>query len=585
MAGLNLESKQPTYNDLKKLAKKAAGDAVSGFRIAVVGDTSTQYLAAAIRGYGAMAGIPVAVMDADYNQIDAQLMDSESETYQFKPDMLLLYLSTEWMWHRFCLCPQDKRQLFAEQELNYIQSCWNRFHEKMPASRILQTNFVQMPDAVFGNSSALIQTSFLYQVRKLNYLLAEAASNVKAVSILDLDIIQSTFGRKFTHDCKMKMIAKAMLSLDALPIVAKQVIDIICATKGMIKKCVVLDLDNTLWGGVIGDDGLEGIQLGELGSGAAFLYLQRWLKELKERGLILAVCSKNNEDTARTPFEQHPDMILRLSDISVFVANWEDKASNIRKIQQTLNIGMDSMVFLDDNPFERNAVRSQIPEITVPELPEDPAEYLSYLQSLNLFETISFSEEDRIRTLQYQQESIRQSSQSTFADYDAYLQSLDMRASCDAFDSFHTPRIAQLTQRSNQFNLRTVRYTEDDIIRLREQEDVHTCWFELKDKYGDYGLISVLVMRRQDAETLFIDTLLMSCRVLKRGMEQFVINKIASIAKQAGYSRVIGEYIPTAKNAMVRDLYPKMGFAPIDETHYVMDVENFIPHSIYIKEE
>ena len=582
---MNLESSQLTYNHLKKLAKRASGDAPSGFRIAVVGDSSTQYLSTAIRGYGIMAGMPVAVMDADYNQIDAQLMDPASETYEFKPDMLLLYLSAEWMWHRFCLCPQEKRQMFAEQELNYIQSCWNRFHEKMPAARILQTNFVQVPDGVFGNSSALIQTSFLYQVRKLNYLLAEAASNVKAVSLLDLDIIQSTYGRNYTHDCKMKMVAKAMLSLDILPVVAKQVIDIICATKGQIKKCVVLDLDNTLWGGVIGDDGLEGIQLGELGSGAAFFYLQRWLKELKERGMILAVCSKNNEDTAKTPFQQHPDMILRLEDISVFVANWEDKASNIRKIQQILNIGMDSIVFLDDNPFERNAVRSQIADITVPELPEDPAEYLPYLQSLNLFETISFSAEDRIRTLQYQQESIRQSSQSNFADYEAYLQSLDMRASCGPFDSFHTPRIAQLTQRSNQFNLRTIRYTEDDIARLREQKDVFTCWFELKDKYGDYGLISVLIMRREDEDTLFIDTLLMSCRVLKRGMEQFVINKIASIAKAAGCRRVIGEYIPTAKNAMVRDLYPKMGFDTIDETHYVMNTDQFTPHSIYIEEE
>lgn len=575
---------QITYNQLKKLAKNTPQSSAA-FRIAVVGDSSTQYLSTAIRGYGVMANIPLQVMDADYNQIDAQLLDPDSETYHFGPDMLLLYLSSEWIWHKFCTCPLSERELFAQRELEYLQSCWESFHQKAPSSRILQTNFVQIPDAVFGNASALVSKSFLYQIRKLNYLLAEAASNAKMVSILDLDIIQSTYGRLYTHDNKLKMIAKAMLSLDVLPTVAKQVVDIVCALKGSLKKCIVLDLDNTLWGGVIGDDGLEGIQLGELGIGAAFLYLQRWLKELKERGIILAVCSKNNEETAKLPFEKHPDMVLRLEDISVFVANWEDKASNIRTIQGILNIGMDSMVFLDDNVFERNAVRNQIPEITVPELPEDPAEYLSYLQSLNLFETISFSTEDRNRTLQYQQESVRQSKQRAFESYDAYLQSLDMTAACGRFDSFHAPRIAQLTQRSNQFNLRTVRYTEDDILRLGGQDDTLTCWFELKDKYGDYGLISVVIMKKQDEETLFIDTLLMSCRVLKRGMEQFVINKVASIAKEAGYCRVVGEYIPTAKNAMVRDIYPKMGFTAVDENHYVLDVNSFVPHATYIKED
>ena len=576
---------QITYNNLKKAAKKSAQSDSAGFRIAVVGDSSTQYLSTAIRGYGAVANVPVQVMDADYNQIDAQLLDPDSETYRFKPDMLLLYLSSEWMWHSFCMCPLEQREQFAVQKMEYIRACWECFHKNQPAARILQANFVQVPDGVFGNTSALVKSSFLYQVRKLNYLLSEAASDAKTVSILDLDIIQSTYGRVYTHDSKMKMVAKAMLSLDILPVVAKQVVDIVCALKGIIKKCLVLDLDNTLWGGVIGDDGLEGIQLGELGTGAAFLYLQRWIKELKERGIILAVCSKNNEETAKIPFEKHPDMILRLEDISVFVANWEDKASNIRNIQRILNIGMDSIVFLDDNVFERNAVRSQIPEITVPELPEDPAEYLSYLQSLNLFETVSFSREDRSRTLQYQQESLRQSKQQAFANYNDYLKSLDMTATYGAFDTFHTPRIAQLTQRSNQFNLRTIRYTEDDILRLSQEKDTYTCWFELKDKFGDYGLISVLIMRKQDDQTLFIDTLLMSCRVLKRGMEQFVVNTIASIAKEAGFQRVIGEYIPTAKNAMVSDLYPRMGFAAVDENHYLMDVETFVPHCIYIKED
>jgi len=348
---------------------------------------------------------------------------------------------------------------------------------------------------------------------------------------------------------------------------------------------VVLDLDNTLWGGVIGDDGLSGIQIGELGTGHAFSDFQAWLKQLKNRGILLAVCSKNNEPAAKEPFEKHPEMILRLEDISMFVANWEDKATNIRSIQKMLNIGMDSLVFLDDNPFERNLVRSMIPEITVPELPEDPALYLQYLRSLGLFETASYSAEDAGRTRQYRQQAERAVFEASFQSYDAYLEGLNMKAVAAPFDAFHYPRIAQLTQRSNQFNLRTVRYTEAEVEAIAHNDN-HIClYFMLKDKFGDHGLISVVILDKQADNTLFVSQWLMSCRVLKRGMEEFIVNKILQTAAAHGYTKVVGEYIPTAKNAMVKDLYEKLGFARTRENRFEAEVAGFQYHKTFITEE
>ncbi|MGZ4037288.1 MAG: HAD-IIIC family phosphatase, partial [Bacteroidia bacterium] len=279
----------------------------------------------------------------------------------------------------------------------------------------------------------------------------------------------------------------------------------------------------------------------------------------KERGIIIAVCSKNNEATAKEPFQKHPDMVLTLDDIAVFVANWDTKADNIKYIQSVLNIGFDSMVFLDDNPFERSMVRTHFPQVLVPELPEDPTLYLDYLMKLNLFETASFSEEDGQRTKQYQEEASRVIAQKSFVNEDDFLANLNMTSEVSAFTKFNVPRVAQLSQRSNQFNLRTVRYTEEDVQRLSQSDKHVTLAFTLKDKFGDNGLISVIILEKQNT-ALFIETWLMSCRVLKRSMENFTLNTIMKYAKENGFTKVIGEYIPTPKNSMVKDHYKELGF-------------------------
>jgi len=338
---------------------------------------------------------------------------------------------------------------------------------------------------------------------------------------------------------------------------------------------LILDLDNTTWGGIIGDDGIENIKIGDLGIGKAFSKLQTWAKALKERGIIIAICSKNDEANAKEPFEKHPDMVLKLEDISVFVANWENKADNIRRIQEILNIGFDAMVFLDDNPFERNLIRQELPEITVPELPEDPAEYMDYLNKLNLFETTSFSDNDKDRTQQYQAEAARITLQSQFGNIDDYLNSLEMVSEVKEIDSFSLPRVAQLTQRSNQFNLRTKRYTDEDLKSMLASGEYIGITFTLVDKYGDNGLISAILLKKEK-HCVFIDTWIMSCRVLKRTMEPFVLNTIIEYTKKSGFNKLVGEYIPTAKNGMVKDHYKNFGFKENDvEGQWKLDAENF----------
>lgn len=570
------------FNTLKKAARKS-DPGLPVYKLAVIGNCATQHIATAIKGEAFLRGLSIDVFDADYDQIDAQTLDGGSELYSFAPNAVLLVMCTEKLYEGFCSTPAEKRPSFADDTIARIRMYWTLISEKLQTS-ILQFSFAYLNDGSMGNYALREPCAFSYQLSRLNFLLSQSAAENKGVYLVDINAIQGRLGTSLFKDDKLYYVAKMPFSLEALPHLAEQTVNMITALRGSIKKCVIVDLDNTLWGGVIGDDGLDGIEIGELGTGHAFSEFQLYLKELKRRGIILAVCSKNNEDTAKLPFEKHPEMVLRLDDFALFVANWQDKASNIRFIQQTLNIGMDSIVFLDDNPFERGVVRSLIPDITVPELPDDPALYLSYIRSLNLFETASFSSADADRTEQYRQEADRSALVAKFTSYDEYLRALEMSAQAAPFDKFHYPRIAQLTQRSNQFNLRTVRYTESEIESVANDDNHITRYYCLHDKYGDYGLISVVIMDKLEDSSLFISEWLMSCRVLKRGMEEFIVNDIIRTASQCGCTKVIGEYIPSPKNAMVADLYERMGFEKCGG-YYIADVSTYKMHKTNITEE
>lgn len=569
-----------TFQLLKKNLKKDFSSHKK-IKIAVLGDSATQMYVQALRGYGYECGIDLQIFEADYDQIELQAYDTSSELYEFKPEYVIVFYSVNKLIKKFGKLDLQDKKNFAQTQIDKFENLYQTITNNLKC-KVIFFNFHEINDSVFGNYSNKTEISFVYQLRKINFELMNLALKLKNLFILDINILQSQYGHNFITDNKIYINTDLLLSIDFLPIVAKNTVDIIQSISGKFKKCLVLDLDNTMWSGIIGDDGIENIQIGDLGIGKAFTEFQLWLKQLKQRGIILAVCSKNDEAVAKEPFEKHPEMILRLDDIAVFVANWDNKADNIMYIQKVLNIGLDSMVFLDDNPFERNMVRTHVPDITVPELPEDPAEYLTYLRELNLFETASFTFEDEQRTVQYQEEAKRAIVQQQFTNETDFLQSLGMVSLVESFNSFNTPRVAQLTQRSNQFNLRTVRYTEDEIQKISGDAAYSNFAFSLSDKYGDYGLISLVILKEIDSNTAFIDTWIMSCRVLKRNMENFVLNTIVNAAIQKGYSSLIGEYIPTAKNSMVKDHYKNLGFTFKDDKWH-LDLKTYEQKNCFIQ--
>ena len=574
-----------TFNELKKKLRGVDLSMLPYIRMSLVGDTATQLLCTAIRGMSVERGYNIDFFEAEYNQVERQLLDPTSDLYQFDADFIVIFQSTHKLGEHHSLLSTKQQASLADERISFLASvCEN---PTLAGKKIIYFNYPEIEDTVFGSYANKVDSSFTFQVRKLNYELMRLSQQYQNLFICDIAGLQNKLGRDMMFAANVYTSTEMILSMDALPYVASRVMDIVCAVKGQFKKCLILDLDNTVWGGVIGDDGLEGIQLGHgLGIGKTFTEFQMWVKKLKQRGIIICVASKNNEETAKEPFEKHPDMVLKLDDIAVFQANWETKVDNIRTIQSILNIGFDSMVFLDDNPFERNMVRENIKGITVPELPEDPAEYLEYLYSLNLFETASYSNLDKDRTKQYQVEAQRVSLSKTFTNEADFLKSLNMVSVVSGFTKFNTPRVAQLSQRSNQFNLRTVRYTDADIEALVNDQNVIDLSFTLEDKFGDNGLIAVVIMKPLDKETLFVDTWFMSCRVLKRGMENFTLNTMVEKAKAAGYKRIVGEYLPTPKNKMVENHYTGLGFTKIEgaETaQYELNVNEYKNRECYIK--
>ena len=569
-----------TFKELKRNLKKDSS-ALQTIKVSLLGDTATQFLATAIKGEGIEYGYNINLFEAEYNQVERQILDPTSDLYVFDAKYTVVFQSTHKLLEKYSLMPASEWNKLADERINFIRTICENL-----GGKIIYYNYPEIEDTVFGSYANKVPGSFSYQLRKLNFELMNLAQEYPNLFTCDIAGIQNKFGRDFMFDSTIYVSTEMILSIDALPYVASRTLDIIASIEGKFKKCLILDLDNTVWGGVVGDDGWENIQVGHgLGIGKAFSEFQQWVKKLKNRGIIVCVCSKNDEDKAKEPFVKNPEMVLKLDDISVFIANWENKADNIRTIQSILNIGFDSMVFLDDNPFERNMVRENVPGVTVPELPEDPGKYLEYLYTQNLFETASYSSADKDRTKQYQVEAQRVATAKKFTNEGDFLKSLEMVSEVSGFTSFNIPRVAQLSQRSNQFNLRTIRYTEDQIAAIENDPKQKGFAFSLKDKFGDNGLIAVVILQEMDANTLFIDTWFMSCRVLKRGMENFTLNTIVDYAKNSGYKKIIGEYLPTQKNGMVSEHYSNLGFTRIagsSTAQWELDVEDYKNRECYI---
>ena len=542
----------------------SAAPAKNKIKLALLSDAATQRFVPILRALFARQGVDAEIYEGPFDAIELEVHDRNSGLYKFQPQVVVILNSVQALRAVF-LRPGTDAFTFVDTTSERITRVWDAIHSNIPAT-ILQSNFVLPYERFFGNFDQKVPQSMYATVAALNSRIAENARSRGSVLLCDVESISSWLGRQQWFEDRFWDSAKYLCAQDCQPYVADSVVKIVMASLGQVIKCVVVDLDNTLWGGVIGDDGLDGIQFSAHGEGEAFYRMQLYLRALKQRGIVLAVCSKNEVANALLPFEKHPEMVLRREDFAAFVANWNDKTVNIRQIKETLNIGFDSMVFLDDSPFERNLVRELVPGVVVPELPEDPADYVRAISELNLFETTSFSAEDAKRTELYQAEATRREEQAGFASVEEFLQSLDMRITVARFDPFHLPRISQLMQRSNQFNLTTRRLSEIECKALMENPACLPLYAKLADRLSDHGLISIVTVEtKPDTATLAIRDWLMSCRVLGRGVETFLMNQVVEHARKLGLARVTAEYIPTAKNAMVKDFFHQFGFEKIAE--------------------
>ena len=531
-------------------------------RLALLSDAATQRFVPVLRALFAGHGIDAVIYEGAFDGIELEAYDRNSGLYQFQPQRVVLLPCVQALRASF-LQPRATVGPFVDETSSRMIQVWDAIQANLPAT-LIQSNFVLPYERFFGNYDLKVPESFYATVAALNSRVAENARLRGSVLINDVESVASWIGRRQWFEDRFWDSAKYFCSLDSLPYAANNLVQIVLASMGQVVKCVVVDLDNTLWGGVIGDDGLDGIQISAHGDGEAFYRMQLYLRVLRQRGIVLAACSKNEMQNALLPFEKHPEMVLRRDDFAMFVANWNDKAVNIRQIRETLNIGFDSMVFLDDNPFERNLVRELVPGVVVPELPEDPADYVRAISELNLFETTSFSTEDTRRTELYHAEAERQEAQAGFASLEEFLQSLDMRITVSRFDAFHLPRIAQLMQRSNQFNLTTRRLSEIECKGLMENAQCLPLYAKLADRLSDHGLISVVTVEALAGE-LAIRDWLMSCRVLGRGVEAFLMNRVVEHARNLGLLRITAEFLPTTKNAMVKDFFQQFGFVKVHE--------------------
>ena len=549
-------------------------------RLAILGGCSLYPLHAVVTHLLEAAGLKCELFLGEYDNYVSELMEPDSPLYDFRPEVVCILPGTQRYGYQGEITDERSKVQAAGSAIadELLQLC-RTLHERTSAE-VLLCNFMLPSRYDLGD----------YRVRTLasewsfrKWINLEIGLNAPSfVRICDIEFLTNRHGALAGEDARGWFQSKQPFSASLLVQVAREISRMVRGLRTAPKKLLALDLDNTLWGGVVADDGLEGIEIGDTSPrGEAFKAFQRSILNLKERGVLLAVVSKNDHARAAEPFEKHPDMVLRLKDFVSFKANWEPKSDNLRRMAEELNLGLDSFVFVDDNPAEIDIVRQYAPMVSTIQLSSDPTDYVGQLQDSRFFEPRSVTNEDAIRTEQYRAESERESMLASATDMDAYLQSLAMVAMVNAFAAVDVPRISQLINKSNQFNLTTRRRTEAEVKQLIDNPEYVCFSVRLEDRFGDHGLICVIIARIV-GEIFAIDTWLMSCRVLKRQVEETVLNEICRLAQVHGCLRVEGEYIATPKNEMVREHYLRMGFQPKSVTsergEFVLELDSFQPH-------
>jgi FkbH-like protein len=583
-------------NLLTRLAKaiaraRGAGKSLAPlapFRLAILSNSTVDLIVPALVASAARHGIALEVVQPSYNQAMQEALTPDSTVNSSQPDAVLFALDYRAL--PISAAPGDRAGSDAAVHgaLGYLEALRHGIQSHSKAVCIFQT-FAPPVEALFGSLDRAVAGTLRYVIEGINRQLAETAFASGDV-ILDAAALAETVGLANWHNPQQWHLGKLPFSDRFIPLYADHVGRLVAALRGKSRRVLILDLDNTVWGGVIGDDGLEGIKVAQGDAiGEAHLAVQTMALNLRKRGIVLAVASKNHDDVARAPFLNHPEMLLKLDHIAVFQANWTDKATNIRAIAQELNLGLDAMVFLDDNPVERGLVRQLLPEVAVPELPSDPSGYARTLAAAGYFEAIAFTADDLQRADFYQENAKRVALHNQVDGAEAYLASLDMTITFRPFDSLGRARIVQLINKSNQYNLTTRRYTEPEVAAMEADPRVFTLQVRLADIFGDNGMISVAVCcPAAEPDVWEINTWLMSCRVLGRKVEHMVLREMLQHAAAAGVRKLVGVYIPSGRNTLVEDHYAKLGFTQesVDgsgTTRWMLPVDGAFPEDAPMK--
>jgi FkbH-like protein len=559
-------------NQLTRLARVIAKARSQGnslapltpFRLAVLSNSTVDLIVPTLVASAARHGVALEVYVPPYGQVAQEALIPDSQVNSWKPDAVLFALDYRALPLKLSLGDPAASAATVQGVIGYLQALRNGIKTNQNTVCIFQT-FAPPAETLFGSLDCVLPGTLRRLIDSVNRELAEFILGSGDV-LLDVAGLAETVGLANWHDPQFWNMAKLAFSGQLIPLYADHVARTIAAIRGKSRRVLILDLDNTVWGGVIGDDGLDGIKIAQGdATGEAHLAVQQLALDLRQRGIVLAVSSKNTDEIARGPFEKHSEMLLRLDHIAVFQANWNDKATNIQAIAEELSLGLDAMVFLDDNPVERGLVRKLLPQVAVPELPQEPAYYARTLAAAGYFEAVALAAEDLKRAGFYQDNARRAELQKQVGGVDAYLKSLDMTIIFQPFDATGRARIVQLINKSNQYNLTTRRYTDPEVAAAQDDPDVFTLQVRLTDTFSDNGMISVVICRPGAAGVWDVDTWLMSCRVLGRMVEYMVLREILEHARAAGIRTLAGVYKPTDRNKLVIDHYSKLGFTKVAE--------------------
>ncbi len=532
------------------------------FKLAILRSFTVEPIVPLLRAEAFACGIDLEVHVGDFNTYVQDMLDGQSALYRFAPNAVVLAVRTDQaapeLWRDFADLAPEAAQAAVERVIRRYEQWIGAFRKHSQAALIVHS--LERPSTpslgVLDSQSEMGQSGL---IRQINHELRRIAAGFHGVYSLDYDALVARHGSEHWHDERKWLTARLPIAAGYLLQMAREWMRFIVPLSGRIAKVMVVDLDNTLWGGVIGEDGMAGIKVGSEYPGAAYQALHRALLDLSRKGILLAVCSKNNLDDAMEALERHPGMLVRAKHFAAMRINWTDKAQNLREIAEELNVGIDALAFLDDNPFEREQVRAALPEVTVIDLPKNPLEYAAAVRNCAAFERLTLSAEDQQRTEMYAAQKQRAGAEQTFQSKEDFFRFLEQEAELDPVSDLTLARVAQLTQKTNQFNLTTRRYTETQIADMSKKPDWHIFSIKVRDRFGDHGLVGVAITH-DVGEQCEVDTFLLSCRVIGRTVETALLAHLAESAAQRGRKRLEGWFLPTKKNAPARDFYEQHGF-------------------------